>query len=1066
MPAGTYFDKEADFEEAFVKLLLSHGWNDKDGVLQYPTEQDLIDNWAGIIYENNKELDRLNGQPLTKGEMSQIMEQVVACRTPYALNELINGELITIKRDNSHDTAHLGKEVTLRIFWRAAVAGGPTRYQIVRQPRFATSDAMMPKRRGDVMLLINGMPLIHVELKRSGVSYKQAVEQIEKYRHEGVFTGLFSLVQVFVAMSPEDAVYFANPGPDIERSNPNYHFHWTDFNNEPYHDWRDVTRNLLPIPMAHELIGSYSVADSADGSLKVMRSYQYQAASRISDRVSKINSAHDWGGRNVRGGYIWHTTGSGKTLTSFKSAQLIARSGNADKVVFLADRIELGTQSLAEYRNFAGADEDVQSTESTAVLMSKLKSPSPADTLIVTSIQKMSGITADNGMIERDLEKVREKRLVFIVDECHRSTFGEMLATIKETFPDAVFFGFTGTPIHEENARKESTTATVFGNEIHRYSIHDGIRDGNVLGFDPYMICTMRDSDVREAVALTKAKVGSIEEAQANEASWATYLEFSDPSRVPMAGWTDEDGTKHKGIEDYLPESQYGASVEGDCDHRSAVVEDIVRNWKRRSCCGKFHAIFATHSIPEAIEYYRLLRREAPELKVTALFDPSIDNNPGSVFKEDGLIEILRGYRDLYGKEYGISDFARFKVDVSTRLAHKKSYLDVARRPDECLDLLIVVDQMLTGFDSKWVNTLYLDKLLRYDGLIQAFSRTNRLFGPEKRFGMICYYRKPHTMKRNIERALKLYSGDKPLELFVEKLDVNLQKIDVAFKEIRALFSREGVEDLHALPERSEARAKFAALFKELNEVLDAARVQGFSWDKKEYDFSDIHPDGEVACFDFSAREYLVLAQRYKELTEKPGDGSESGRSSEVPFDIEAYLTEIDTGRIDAEYMDANFQKWLKRLVAEGKDGETTAEALEALHATFATLSQEEQRYANLIIHDIQSGDLVVHEGETLRDLITRYQMQKKRTQVERCAEALGVDAQKLEELVNAGLNEQNINDFGRFDVLKDTLDRVRAKEFFERKEGATIPAFKVVMKADAFLRQFIIAGGLDIDDA
>lgn len=1066
MPAGTYFDKESDFEEAFVKLLLANGWNDAGGVLMHPSEQDLIDNWSRIIFENNKELDRLNGQPLTQSEMSQIMEQVIACRTPYALNEFINGELVTIKRDNPRDEAHLGKEVTLRIFWRAAVAGGPTRYQIARQPHFSTSDAMMPQRRGDVMMLINGIPLIHVELKRSGVSYRQAVEQIEKYRHEGVFTGLFSMVQVFVAMSPEDAVYFANPGPDIERSNPSFHFHWADFNNEPYHDWRNVTRSLLPIPMAHELIGSYSVADSADGSLKVMRSYQYQAANKISDRVSKINSARDWGGRNVRGGYVWHTTGSGKTLTSFKSAQLIARSGNADKVVFLMDRIELGTQSLAEYRNFAGADEDVQATENTAELKTRLRSSSPADALIVTSIQKMSRVRSDNGMTERDLEKIREKRLVFIIDECHRSTFGEMLATIKETFPDAVFFGFTGTPIHEENARRDSTTATVFGNELHRYSIHDGIRDGNVLGFDPYMICTMRDADVREAVALEQAKAGSIEEARENPASWEKYLEFTDPSHIPMAGWTDDEGTYHKGIEDYLPESQYGAGVEGPCSHRSAVISDIVRNWKRRSCCGKFHAIFATHSIPEAIEYYRLFRQEAPELKVTALFDPSIDNNPGAVFKEDGLLEILRGYHELYGKEWGISDFARFKVDVSTRLAHKKSYLGVERKPNECLDLLIVVDQMLTGFDSKWVNTLYLDKVLRYDGLIQAFSRTNRLFGPDKRFGMICYYRRPHTMKRNVDDALKLYSGDKPLGLFVEKLDVNLQKLDDAFREIRELFSRENVGDLHALPERPEARAKFAALFKDLNESLSAARVQGFSWDKTEYDFSDINPDGGVAHYDFDENEYLTLAQRYKELADEPADPDDPlERAHDVPYDIETYLTEIDTGRIDAEYMDANFQKWLKRLVADGKDAETTSEALEALHASFATLSQDEQRCANLIIHDIQSGDLVVHEGETLRDLITRYQAQKKSTQVSRCAAAIGVNPQKLSELVNASVTELSINEFGRFDALMDTLDRSRAKEFFERVEGGPVPTFKVVMKADAFLRRFIVEGGFDVDE-
>lgn len=1060
------FAKESEFEEEFIKVLKSCGWDDEGGVIHHPSESDLVDNWARILFENNKEIDRLNGCPLTDGEMAQILEQVRAHRTPYALNSFINGKTVAVTRDNPDDDLHYGKEVSLKIYDRAEIAGGQSRYQIAQQPHFSAKTKMLPDRRGDVMLLINGMPVIHVELKRSGVSRSQAVEQIEKYRHEGVFTGIFSLVQIFVAMNPDDAVYFANPGPDVERSNPNFHFHWADFNNEPQNDWRDVARNLLSIPMAHQLIGFYTVADAADGTLKVMRSYQYFAASRISDRVTRVNRDHDWGGRNIRGGFVWHTTGSGKTMTSFKSAQLIANSKDADKVVFLMDRIELGTQSLAEYRNFADDSDDVQATENTNVLIDRLKSDSPADTLIVTSIQKMSNIKREGCINGRDLETIREKRMVFIIDECHRSTFGEMLATIKETFPEAMYFGFTGTPIHEENAKRDSTTSTVFGNELHRYSIHDGIRDGNVLGFDPYMICTMRDADVRETVALDQAKAGSLDEAQADSAKWKKYLELADPSITPMAGYKDDLGKYHKGIEDYLPERQYGAGVEGRCEHRTNVVKDIVSSWKRRSVGGKFHAILATHSIPEAIEYFKLFAVPSPELKVTALFDPSIDNDGGAVYKEEGLIEVLSSYNEAFGKDFSISDHAKFKKDVSSRLAHKGSYLGVEKRPDQCLDLLIVVDQMLTGFDSKWVNTLYLDKVLKFEGLIQAFSRTNRLFGHEKRFGTICYYRRPHTMKRNADEALRLYSGDKPLGLFVEKLDVNIQKMDIAFREIRDLFSREGVGDMAKLPEGTAARAKFASLFKDLNAYLDAARVQGFSWEKTEYDFSDLHPDGDVMVFDFDENEYLTLAQRYKELAAGGSDSELDGDvSGDVPFDIEGYLTEIDTGRIDTAYMNANFTKWLKRLTLDGSDASSTQEALDGLHATFAALSQEEQKFANLLIHDIQSGDLMVDETETLRDLVTRYQNKAKSTQVTRCANALGVDADKLDELVSAGVDESSINEFGRFDALMSTLDRGKAKEFFERIEGKAIPPFKVNMKADSFLRKFIIESGIDIDD-
>lgn len=237
-------------------------------------------------------------------------------------------------------------------------------------------------------------------------------------------------------MNPEETVYFANPGPD-GRFNQDYYFHWADFNNEPVNDWKDIAASFLSIPMAHQLIGFYTVADDSDGVLKVMRSYQYYAASAISDRVSKIK--WDEKGHQL-GGYIWHTTGSGKTMTSFKSAQLIANSDDADKVVFLTDRIELGIQSLKEYRGFADAQESVQATENTVVLINKLKSNDPADTLIVTSIQKMSNLKGeDGGLNTHDLEVIGAKRLVFILDEAHRSTFGDMLRTIKDTFPNAIF---------------------------------------------------------------------------------------------------------------------------------------------------------------------------------------------------------------------------------------------------------------------------------------------------------------------------------------------------------------------------------------------------------------------------------------------------------------------------------------------------------------------------------------------------------------------------------------------------------------------------------------------------
>ncbi len=669
------------------------------------------------------------------------------------------------------------------------------------------------------MLLINGMPVIHIELKRSGYPVSQACNQIEKYAQEGVFTGLFSLVQIFVAMSPEETVYFANPGPD-GTFNPDFQFHWANFDNEPINDWKQIASDFLSIPMAHMLIGFYTVADDSDGVLKVMRSYQYYAASAISDTVSKKK----WDSAAQRGGYIWPTTGSGKTMTSFKSAQLIAASIEADKVIFLMDRIELGTQSLREYQNFANDNEDVQATENTGVQISKLKSSDPKNTLIVTSIQKMSNIKdeADGNLNTADLEIMNSKRIVFIVDECHRSTFGDMLLTIKHTFPRALFFGFTGTPIQEENQKKMSTTTTVFGNELHRYSIADGIRDKNVLGFDPYKVLTYKDKDLREAVALEKAKAKTVPEALADPKKSEIFYKFM---ALPMAGWVDETGNYCKGIEDYIPNSQYETT-----EHRELVIDDIMENWMTLSRNSKFHAILATSSIPEAIEYYQMFRKKAPDLKVTALFDPNIDNNGGAKWKEDGLVEIIEDYKDLYGQDFTIPTYAKMKKDISARLAHKKPYERIERSPELEIDLLIVVDQMLTGFDSKWINTLYLDKMLQYENIIQAFSRTNRLFGPDKPFGTIKYYRRPHPMEKLIEAAVKFYSGDKAFGLVVERLDKNLEKLNEIYADIKDLFEQAGIDSFQQLPDDVSERRKFANLFKDFNDYLEAAKVQGFIW--------------------------------------------------------------------------------------------------------------------------------------------------------------------------------------------------------------------------------------------
>ena len=1041
------FSKEADFEEALIKVLVEHGW--ERTILKNPTEEDLLRNWANILFENNRGIDRLNNYPLTDSEMKQVLDQVVSLRTPLKLSGFINGGSVSIKRDNPDDINHLGKEVSLKIYNRREIAAGESRYQIARQPIFNTKSKVLNDRRGDLMLLINGMPVIHIEIKRSGVPVSQAAYQIEKYSYEGVFTGLFSLVQIFIAMEPNETRYFANPGPE-NKFNSDFYFHWADFNNEPINDWHVIASTLLSIPMAHQLIGFYTVADNADGVLKVLRSYQYYAANAISDKVSKIQ----WDDKNQLGGYIWHTTGSGKTMTSFKSAQLIASSKDADKVIFLMDRIELGTQSLKEYRGFAEENEEVQETEDTSVLVSKLKSDNPSNTLIVTSIQKMSNINKENdGLKDDDIKRMNTKRIVFIVDECHRSTFGEMLISIKETFPKAIFFGFTGTPIQDENQKKMNTTSDIFGNELHRYSIADGIRDKNVLGFDPYKILTYRDKDLRKAVALDKAKAKTEDEAIKNSEKSKIYYHYMND--VPMAGSYDSSGKYRKGIEDYIPMAQYTLQA-----HKENVVNDIVENWMTLSRGNKLHGIFATNSIPEAIDYYRLFKKADSNLKVTALFDPSIDNEEGFAFKEDGLVEIIEDYNANFfqADQFSLATWPKMKKDISARLAHKAPYQRVGTTPEKQIDLLIVVNQMLTGFDSKWINTLYLDKIIEFENLIQAFSRTNRLCREDlKPFGTIKYYRKPHTMERNIDAAVKLYSGDKPLGLFVNKLNRNLEKVNEIFSDIKYLFHNAGIVDFEKLPDDVSEKRKFSQLFNDLKKHVDSANIQGMTFSKKEYEFTDEDGRGYTVSLELDENTYLILVQRYKELIDSDDTSNPQGT-----YDIKGYITEIDTDKIDADYMNSRFEKFFKLLQTDGNSNDQVLNAKEELHKTFATLSQEDQKYANIFLHDIERGE-VKNISLSFREQIVKYKTKDKDAQIQKLVKALGVDETKLKNMIEKHPEEANLNEFGMFDDLKSTVDKSKAKDYFEKLDETELTKVKVNQKTSKLLKEFILRGGFDI---
>lgn len=659
-------------------------------------------------------------------------------------------------------------------------------------------------------------------------------------------------------------------------------------------------------------------------------------------------------------------------------------------------------------------------------------------------------IKDDANIRAADLQKILSKRIVIIIDEAHRSTFGDMLSNIKTTFKHSLIFGFTGTPIQDVNSKKDNTTTTVFGDELHRYTLADGIRDKNVLGFDPYMVLIYEDRDIREKVALMKAKAEKVEDIFGDKKKEKAYYTYMDASKVKMAG--EVKGRKYvKGIEDFVPNSQYQ-----ELSYRKAVLQDILKHWISLSHDSLFHAIFATSSIPEAVTYYRLFRDMAPQLRVTGVFDPTIDDNGGkSLDKEDGIVEMLEDYDRMFGQLFSISSYDQFREDVQLRLAHKKPYNHL--KSEEQINILIVVNQMLTGFDSKWINTLYLDKVLEYENLIQAFSRTNRLFGDEKPFGIIKYYRRPHTMARNIRDAVKAYSGDIPTGLFVDKLPGNLRKMNSLYAEISDLFKNAGIENFERLPDETAVVGRFAKLFCKLNQRIEAATIQGFSWQRDTYLEEKDDGTEEFILLLFDEPTYLALLHRYKELSS--GGGS---LGVDPPFEIDTHITEIRTDAIDADYMNSRFDKFFKLWQQGGYDQDTFDRTLADLHKSFGLLNPEEQKYAVLFIRDIQSGDIEVDPEKTFRDYISEYMRREEDSRIARMVRRLGCHADKLRELLNLHVTAENLNEGNRFNELIESVDRDRARNFFQAVVKQKYKEYRLEMLIHNYLRNFILSGGID----
>ena len=560
------------------------------------------------------------------------------------------------------------------------------------------------KCRYDVTILINGLPLVQIELKRRGVELKQAYNQIQRY-HKTSFHGLFDYIQLFVISNGVNTRYFAN--------NPNsgykFTFNWTDAANVPFNELEKFATSFFDKCTLGKIIGKYIVLHEGDKCLMVLRPYQFYAVEKILDRVKNSNS----------NGYIWHTTGAGKTLTSFKAAQLVAELDDVDKVMFVVDRHDLDTQTQSEYEAFEpGA---VDSTDNTDELVKRLHGNSK---IIITTIQKLNAAVSKQ-WYSRRIEEIRHARIVMIFDECHRSHFGDCHKNIVRFFDNTQIFGFTGTPIFVENAVDGHTTKEIFGNCLHKYLIKDAIADENVLGF------------------LVEYYHGNADVDNANQ------------------------------------------------NRMTEIAKFILNNFNKSTFDGEFDALFAVQSVSTLIRYYKIFKSLNPKIRIGAVFtyasnssqdDALTGMNTGSYVSEstgeaDELQAIMDDYNDMFGTSFTTENFRAYYDDINLRMKKKKTDM----KP---LDLCLVVGMFLTGFDSKKLNTLYVDKNMDYHGLLQAFSRTNRVLNEKKRFGkMVCF----RDLKSNVDASIKLFSNSNNLEDIVRppfnEVKKNYQELTTNFLE-------------------------------------------------------------------------------------------------------------------------------------------------------------------------------------------------------------------------------------------------------------------------------------------
>lgn len=893
---------EAVIEQKLIEQLI---YGDSQWIYRndLKTEEDLWNNFKYILEQNNKE--RLNGEHLSDSEFEQVKNQL-QFSSFYKAGEWLVGE-------NGKVMVHVQRDIErlhLVVMNHEHIAGGSSVYEVINQYRALADEDSRQNRRFDVTLMINGLPLIHIELKNKQHSYMDGFWQIKKYIGEGKFTGIFSAVQMFVISNGVDTKYFS-AASDAEL-NSKFISGWLDRDNNPVSDYLDFAKSVLRIPEAHEMIARYTVLDEDAKRLILLRPYQIHAIEAIRD-ASKTGQS----------GYVWHTTGSGKTLTSYKATRnLLMDIPTIDKTIFLIDRKDLDTQTTMAFQAYANNDIiDVDETDNVFDLKRKLKSDDRQ--VIVTTIQKLQRlITKKLEEGSSEYNKIKNLKIAFVVDECHRAVTPGTKREIERFFRNSLWYGFTGTPRFAENAYPQMgdlprTTEELYGKQLHKYTIQNAIHDNAVLGFQvehngPKNMTDETDSSVYES-----------------EAHMLSVLDVILNKSYHKLGFQNGKGKTYEGL-------------------------------------------LTTSSIQMAQKYYDLLKRVKngetelqiderikqvlPDFPKFAITYSVTENEEGSHVNQQKMQESLDDYNEMFGTKYELAQIQSYNGNLNKRLARKDPKF---QSRNEQLDLVIVVDRLLTGFDAPCMSTIFIDRQpMGPHDLIQAFSRTNRIYDKNKTYGQIVTFQAPKLFKESVDNAVKLYSAGSTESALVAEWD----EIEPAFrKALKALrVSAETPEEIPGMSRKE--KIVFIKMFQNFDKLF--AQLKSFT----QYD------DSMLEEYGITQDEYEDYVAHYlnvkEEVQPKPDDPQ--GGDEEPTINMDYELMAYSHTKIDYEYI----INLIQNIVTPSDDEEVAPEQrqkqIEEVKQYIGDLSKENPKVAALmsdLVYDIEL-DEDRYKGKSIRNVI------------------------------------------------------------------------------------------------